>query len=222
MMQKIIFWGATGQAKVLRECISYYDIQLVALFDNNPNLYSPFEGVPLITGDKFNDWFSQQDSIGPLYFLVAIGGDRGRERLEIQQRLESYGLIPIKIIHPTAFVAKNVKIGSGSQILAHSSICVDSIIGNACIVNTAASIDHECIIGDGVHVGPGATIAGSVEIRSCAMIGTGATLLPRVTIGEGAIVGAGAVVTKDVLDYSIVVGNPAKIIKSLQQKFQKD
>ena len=47
-MQKIIFWGATGQAKVLRECISESYIQLVALFDNNSNLYSPFEGVPLI------------------------------------------------------------------------------------------------------------------------------------------------------------------------------
>ncbi len=78
-MQKIIFWGATGQAKVLQECISYLDVRLVALFDNNVNLSSPFEGVPLISGDKFNNWLAHQDSVDSLYFLVAIGGARGRD-----------------------------------------------------------------------------------------------------------------------------------------------
>jgi sugar O-acyltransferase (sialic acid O-acetyltransferase NeuD family) len=217
-MQNIIFWGATGQAKILHECISYLDFKLVALFDNNSNLCSPFEGVPIIAGNKFCNWLAQQDSIGSLYFLVAIGGNHGKDRLEIQAQLESYGLKPFRVIHPTAFVAKNVKIGLGSQILAHSSVCVDSIIGKASIINTAASVDHECIIGDGVHVGPGATVAGLVEIKSCAMIGAGATILPRITIGEGATVGAGAVVTKDVLDYTVVVGNPAKRKKTVLNK----
>jgi sugar O-acyltransferase (sialic acid O-acetyltransferase NeuD family) len=217
-MQKIIFWGATGQAKVLQECISYFDVQLVALFDNNSNLSSPFEGVPLITGHKFCEWLKNQDPVDSLYFLVAIGGARGRDRLEIQERLELHGLKPFKVIHPTAFVAKNVKIGLGSQILAHSTICVDSIIGKACIINTAACIDHECKIGDGVHIGPGAIIAGLVEIKLCAMIGAGATILPRITIGEGAIVGAGAVVTKDVSDYAVVVGNPATVKRSIIHK----
>jgi sugar O-acyltransferase (sialic acid O-acetyltransferase NeuD family) len=210
-MRKIIFWGATGQAKVLRECIRHYDFQLVALFDNNSQLIPPFEGIPLIAGEKFSTWFLQQDQGSPVYFLVAIGGDRGRDRFAIQQRLESSGLRPAQVTHPTAFVAETVKIGAGSQVLAHSTVCVDTVIGRACIVNTAAAIDHECILGDGVHVAPGATIAGSVEVKPYAMIGSGAVLLPRVTIGESAIVGAGAVVTRDVPDNSIVVGNPARV-----------
>lgn len=213
-MKEIIFWGATGQAKVLKECISYYDIRLVALFDNNSHLISPFDEVPLISGDEFKTWSMQQDLLESILFLVAIGGDRGRDRLKIHDYLKSFGLTPFNAIHPTAFVAKNVKLGEGSQILARSSICVDSVLGRACIINTASSVDHECIIGDGVHVSPGATIAGLVKIGSYAMIGTGAIILPRITIGEGAIIGAGAVVTKDVPDFTVVVGNPAKNIRS--------
>ena len=220
-MQKIIFWGATGQAKVLQECISYYDFQLVALFDNNKNVKPPFKEIPLIAGDEFGNWLTQQDPGNPIFFLVAIGGDRGRDRLEIQNRLESYGLRPVKVIHPRAFVAKNVKIGVGSQILAHSTVGVDSVIGKACIVNTAAAIDHDCIIGDGVHIAPGATIAGSVEVKPYAMIGTGAILLPRVTIGEGAIVGAGAVVIKDVPEYTVVIGNPAKVLRTIEPNYDR-
>jgi len=213
-MKEIIFWGATGQAKVLRECISYYDMNLIALFDNNPQLIPPFDDIPLLPGGKFKTWLLNQPSPGSLSFLVAIGGNRGRDRLKLHNYLKSSGLTPYTAVHPTSFVAKNVKLGEGSQILAHSTICVDTVLGKSCIVNTAASIDHECHLGDGIHIGPGAHIAGSVEINSFAMVGIGATILPRITIGEGAIIGAGAVVTKDVPELSVVVGNPAKIMRS--------
>ena len=54
-----------------------------------------------------------------------------------------------------------------------------------------------------------------VYIKKGAWIGAGATILPGVTVGEYAIVGAASVVTHDVPDYAVVVGNPAKVIKML-------
>ena len=54
-----------------------------------------------------------------------------------------------------------------------------------------------------------------IHIKKGAWIGAGATILPGVTIGEYAIVGASAVVTKDVGDYEVAVGVPAKIVKTL-------
>ena len=60
-------------------------------------------------------------------------------------------------------------------------------------------------------------------IREYAWVGAGATILPGVCIGRHAIVGAGSVVTKDVPDYAVAVGNPAKVIKMLdKEKFQED
>lgn len=62
----------------------------------------------------------------------------------------------------------------------------------------------------------------SILIKKGAWIGAGATILPGVTIGKYAIVGAASVVTHDVGDYEVVVGNPAKCIKTLDAgKFEK-
>jgi acetyltransferase-like isoleucine patch superfamily enzyme len=57
-----------------------------------------------------------------------------------------------------------------------------------------------------------------IKICKNAQIGTRAMLLPGVTVGEGAVVAAGAVVTKDVPPYTIVGGNPAKVIKNLNSQ----
>lgn len=214
-MNEVIFWGATGQAKVLRECLGD-DVRLHALFDDDPQVTPPFEDVPLIGGRAdFERWVMEQSSLEKPHFLVAVGGDKGKERLEIQEYLQIHGLKPLTVVHRTAFVAFGACIGAGSQILAQSAICAEARIGRACIVNTAASIDHECRLADGVHIAPGARLTGCVKVGRYAMIGAGAVILPRLTIGEGAIVGAGAVVLKDVEPYTSVAGNPARILRSL-------
>ena len=62
-----------------------------------------------------------------------------------------------------------------------------------------------------------------VLIKESAWIGAGATILPGVCIGKHAIIGAGSVVTKDVPDYAVAVGNPAKVIKMLdKEKFKEN
>ena len=55
-----------------------------------------------------------------------------------------------------------------------------------------------------------------VKIGSNVWIGSNVTILPGVEIGDGAVVGAGSVVTKNVPEYSIVAGNPAKVIKTIK------
>jgi sugar O-acyltransferase (sialic acid O-acetyltransferase NeuD family) len=208
----IVFWGGTGQAKVLRELVQD-DFDLKAVFDNSLDVPPPFADVPLIRKwDGFMEWLSARRG-EPAFFLVAIGGERGAIRVEIQEQLERAGLRAATAVHRRAFVAGNARIGAGSQILANAAVCVEAELGRACIVNTAASVDHECRLGDGVHVAPGAHIAGAAEIGDFAMIGTGATVLPRVRIGRHCVVGAGAVVTRDLPDAAVAYGNPARVVR---------
>lgn len=54
-------------------------------------------------------------------------------------------------------------------------------------------------------------------IRKGASVGSSATILAGVTVGEGAIIGAGAVVTKDVPPWTIVAGNPAKVLRTIER-----
>ncbi len=107
-------------------------------------------------------------------------------------------------------------------------------IGNNVWIGPQAYFDaRDLVLEDYVGWGPGARVLGSehtglpadlpiiqtdllikpVVVRRGADIGTGATILPGVTVGEGAIVGAGAVVTKDVPDFAIVAGVPARFLR---------
>lgn len=210
VVKDVIFWGATGQAHVLREALPSSEFRLVAIFDNR-QLPSPFTDVPIYLGqDGLSSWLTSTPSSTELYACVAVGGSRGIERLALQQWLQEEGIRPLTVIHPRAFVASDVELGQGTQILAMSAVCANAKLGHAVIVNTSASVDHGCVIGSGVHVGPGAHLAGEVHVDEHAFIGTSAAILPRLRIGRGAIIGAGAVVTRDVAPNQIVVGIPAK------------
>jgi sugar O-acyltransferase (sialic acid O-acetyltransferase NeuD family) len=211
--REYVLWGATGQARVLRECMAHAGYRLVALFDGAPGLESPFADVKLYVGrDGFAAWRAESGARA-FGFLAAIGGHRGADRLQIHDDLTAAGLSPLRARHPTAFVAASAKLGAGSQILAMAAVCVDAVLGRAVIVNTSASVDHECVLGDGVHVGPGARLLGCVTVERLAFVGAQAVVLPRLCIGEGAIIGAGAVVTRDVAPGQTVVGNPARVVR---------
>lgn len=103
-------------------------------------------------------------------------------------------------------------------------------IGNGVRIHTQAFIPEFTVLEDNVWIGPNVvitnakyplspevkeTLAGPT-IRQGAKIGANATLLPGIVIGRNALVGAGSVVTKDVPDGAVVVGNPAKVIKVIE------
>lgn len=210
-MKPIIFWGASGHARVLREFIGELGYELVALFDNDESATSPFPDVRLYYGPAgFSEWKEGRMSTGTAC-LVAIGAARCRDRLEIQRFLQDEGIEPIIAVHPTAFVADSVKLSKGCQVLAGTCLCADVVLGEACIINTASSVDHECRLGEGVFVAPGATLAGCVTVGDRTLIGAGAVVLPWIKIGSDVIIGAGSVVTRDIPDGKIAYGNPARV-----------
>jgi sugar O-acyltransferase (sialic acid O-acetyltransferase NeuD family) len=210
-MNRVIFWGATGQAKVLRDALPSHDATLVALFDNR-DIDSPFPDVPIFHGETgFLQWEQVVQDRGSIRSCVAIGGWLGKDRLLRMRWLRDRGYAALTVVHPRAFVAKDASIGDGCQILAMSAVCAGTRLGEAVIVNTKASIDHDCIIGDGVHIAPGATLAGDITVGDFAFVGAGAVVLPRLQIGENAIIGAGSIVTRNVLAGETVTGNPARL-----------
>lgn len=212
MGKNVVFWGARGQARVLRELTRHLGYELVALFDNDPVLESPFSDVSIYHGaEGFKRW-REERSDGREAFLIAIGGSRGRDRVEIQLFLEENGLEPMVAIHPAAFVARSARLAKGCQVLAHATVSVDVTAGEQCIINHASSVDHETILGKGVHVGPGAVITGCVSIGDYSFVGARAVVLPRIKIGTDVVIGAGSVVTKDVADGVITAGNPNRIL----------
>lgn len=215
--QAYAIWGSAGHAKVLAAAIGLTGGRVTTLFDRRADATPAIVGARLWTGERaLGDWLAQTPEAGSYRGLVAIGGWRGRERAEIADAMRRAGLATPPLVHPKAFVCETARIGLGSQILALACVAADAEIGADCILNHRASVDHECRLGRGIHLAPGATLCGCVEIEPYAFVGAGAVVLPRLRIGTGAIVGAGAVVTRDVPAGAVVVGNPARVVRTME------
>lgn len=211
--RNFVIWGSAGHAKVLGALLAARGDRVVALFDNR-DVPPAIAGIPLFVGMAgFEKWVREIDSVNTVAGIVAIGGGRGADRLAIQHVFSSNGLIVPAIVHPRAFVCDTAVLGAGTQVLAMAQVAAEVRVGDACIINHQASVDHECTLADGVHVAPGATLCGCVNVGANVFIGAGSVILPRVSIGDNAIIGAGAIVTRNVLANAVVVGNPERVIK---------
>lgn len=133
----------------------------------------------------------------------------------------------------------------GENCIIGRSVYIDYqvIVGRNCKIQNNAVLYHGVTIEEGVFVGPYACLINDknpravnedlslktlsdwqvspTRVKKGASIGANATILPGITIGEWALIGAGAVVTKDVPDYSLVVGNPGKIIGLVDKNGQR-
>ncbi len=120
-------------------------------------------------------------------------------------------------------------IGRDGNICSHCFIENKVVVGDRVTVKCCVQLWDGVTLEDDVFVGPNATFTNDREprfrnaaatllptlVKKGASIGANATILPGLTIGEGAMVGAGSVVTKDVPPRTLVVGNPARIVRAL-------
>ena len=90
---------------------------------------------------------------------------------------------------------------------------MDALVGENCILNTGAIVEHDCIVADHVHLSPAVTLCGKVTVGSFTHLGAGVTVIPGTSIGARAVVGAGAVVLQEIPSDSTAVGVPARVIK---------
>ena len=109
----------------------------------------------------------------------------------------------------TVKIGKNVFINSGCLMMARGGITIEDGVQIAANVQLISN-NHDPYDLQVLLCKP-------VLIKTGAWIGAGATILPGICVGRHAVVGASSVVTKDVPDYAVVAGNPARVIKMLDE-----
>jgi UDP-N-acetylbacillosamine N-acetyltransferase len=164
-----------------------------------------------ILGD--GKWLVEQASRRPL--TVALGIGDNFDRRTVAEQLVTSNVRLLTAIHPSATIAASAKIAPGVVIMAHAVVNADAVIGRGAIINTGAIVEHDCSVGSYAHLSPNVAVGGQVEISDLAWLGIGTSVIPNLKIGVGSIVGAGATVVKDVDEWVLAVGSPARTLKKL-------
>ncbi len=118
------------------------------------------------------------------------------------------------LIHPTAYVPKDFcSIGQGVLVAPFARICPDSTIEDYCILMSSSILGHDSTMKKFSHLAADSVVGGNVTVGYGAHVGTNSTIRENVNIGDFSLIGSGSVVLKDVPKNSIVVGNPAKLLR---------
>ncbi|MFY0592595.1 acetyltransferase [Roseivirga sp.] len=196
----MILFGASGHAKVIIDILEKQDVEVEFLVDANSSIKT-LQSYSVIHESNYESKDSDQ-------VIVSIGSNKIRKKVA-----DSLNVVFGWAIHPNSVLGDDVTIGQGTAIMAGAIVNSSTNIGSHCIINTSSSIDHDCTLEDFVHISPNATLCGTITIGKGSHIGAGATILPNLNIGKWATIGAGTIVTSDIPDNAVVVGNPGRIIK---------
>lgn len=207
MSKDVIIIGAGGHAKVIADIIYKSGDNLIGFLDDN----LANKGKEIYLGKKVLGTTKDIEIYNKNYFIIGIGNNSIRKKINNENNLKLY-----TAIHPSAIIAEDVKIGTGSVIMAGVVINPGTVIGKNCIINTCSSLDHDNLLEDYVHISPGAHLAGTVKVKEGTWICAGVTVINNITIAKNNIIGAGATVIKNIEEEnSTYIGVPVKkIIKT--------
>ena len=184
-------------------------------------MQNKWQEIVFIDGHKKSDYpvkimtfenFKKTYPIENTRIVISIGETKDRKQL--REKIVESGYKFGNVIHPTAYISPEAKIGDG--LIARANVCVscgatieenvqlfegstighDTTIGRDSIISTKACIGGNCIIGRGVYVG----MLGSIKEKT--------------TVGDHSTIGMGTAVFKDVDKDVIVLGNPGRTIRS--------
>jgi len=216
-MKNLVILGGSGigmiAASIANE-LGYYKV-LGFLNDVLPigTLIGKFSTIPVI--GSTNDLVKYLEDEDTLVFIAYVGMQSEKQVFE---KIESLNIPPPKfatLIHPSAIIPKGFcKIGNGVLMAPLTQLSPDTIVEDNCILLPNSFLGHDSTLKKFSHIATNAVIGANVVVGRACHIGSNATIREKITIGDFSLVGAGAVVLHDVPDNAIVVGNPAKLLRT--------
>lgn len=211
MKSKVVVIGAGGHAKVVLDILEKQNCyEIAGLLDAHKPAGTEVYGYRVLgeetalAGDALRDI---------AYAIVAIGDNWVRSLVAKKLTLLRPDLRFATAIHPAAVLAKGTVIGAGTAVMAGVVVNSDTVVGQHCLLNTGASLDHDNAFGDFASIAPGAVTGGGVQVGEYTAISLGAKISHNRSLGSHSVIGAGALVLQDVGSRSLCWGTPAKVIR---------
>ncbi|SJZ69048.1 tetrahydrodipicolinate N-acetyltransferase [Pilibacter termitis] len=133
-------------------------------------------------------------------------------------------------IEPGAIIRDQVEIGENAVVMMGAVINIGAVIGSGTMIDMNAVLGGRATVGANCHIGAGAVLAGVVEPASAkpvivhdgVLVGANAVVVEGVEIGKNSVVAAGAIVLEDVPENVVVGGIPARVLKKVDEKTEKN
>ena len=212
-----MIYGAGGAGRELAFSLS---------LENNPdmawNVLGFVDDTPKLQGALVNDL----PVLGGYDWLKVNGGNVAvciadapqAKRLLVAKIKENPNISFPLIIGPHCIVSPDIEWGEGCIVsLAFNWISPNVKVGDFVFINCTSRIGHDVVIGNYTTIFSGLDIGGGVQIGDDCIIGSGVTINPRIKIGNGVVIGGGSVVTRDIPEYVVVAGVPAKVIRETKK-----
>ena len=195
MNKKLVIYGASGHGKVAADIARHNGYEEIVFYDDDiqKTELGQYQVIHDFHGYENHDLF------------IAIGDNATREKIALKMNRDL-----VTLIHPSAVIGEDVKIGKGVVVMAKAVINSGTVLGDGVIVNTCASIDHDNRIGSYAHVSVNAHTAGTVTIGKRSFIGMSASIINNISICDDVLVAAGALVIEDIGEAGTYIGIPAK------------
>ncbi|WP_347988740.1 acetyltransferase [Methylomonas sp. AM2-LC] len=201
-MKPVIILGSGGHARVILNILSRLGVMVKGFVDPHRPVSSIYMGISVL-GDDQSVLNCETDQVELVNGIGSLPRD-AKLRSTLFDFFQKRGYTFKTVIDPLAFVADDVRLAAGVQVMAGVIIQTGTIIAENSIVNSGVIVEHDCRIGKHVHIAPGAVLSGEILVGDHVHIGTGATVIQGIEIGEGSVIGAGSVVTRSVSCQQIV------------------
>ncbi len=207
-MKHLLIIGARGYGRGLYDIASDMDgygtkFDIKGFLDDKSNALENYSNYPPIV-DSVENYIIQPDDV----FACALG-DIKYKKIYVEKILQRGGHF-MTIIHPSAHIGTNCHMGEGCIIGYNAQIDCDTYFGDFVNVQTNAVVGHDSKIGNWCMLDCFTFTGGFVTIEDEVTMHTRSTVVPRLTVGKGSTLNAGTVVIRNVKEYSVMMGNPAK------------
>lgn len=210
---KCVIIGAGNYSNVLYNYMLAQNeqVEIVGFVDDNKTLHgTEILGKPVLGSAQLLYELRKTHQVEGVY--CPIGNNA--VRVKFLKLANELGYQLPNFIHQSSVVGPNVNMGKGIYIMPGTVIMPNATLSNYCMISMCISIGHDTFFEEGVFVANGCNIGGNIHFKKDTFVGMGATIISGVKmIGEKCVIGAGTVIIKDVPDFSVIVGNPGKVIK---------
>lgn len=213
-IRKIVLIGGAGTSRDVLALITSINkitpsYEILGVLDDNLPMgtyrYGALSLGPIAKWTSFNN----------ISFIDCLGSPKSyRNR---QKLLDDHHLNKIEfetLIHPSAMIADDVNIGSGSIIYPNVVALSNVSIGKHVTILSGTVLNHDVKVGNWSILASGIMIAGEVKVGDTCYLGASCSIREGINIGNGSLVGMGSAVIRDVKENTVVTGVPANFLRN--------